>query len=293
MKPCLLAIIRNREKLRYAGSARQTPTRSMSGPLAILLSAGLLLSLLGCGTPAPAPVSSREESGASISSSARHYRVQSGDTLYSIAWRAGLDYRQLASWNGIRAPYTIFPGQLLSLKAPARNKPTQRSAGATKAKTAVAKSDPKPKASAGSKTRTSQAKKSSAAADAAQKRLSWRWPTEGRVVQTFSHDDRSRQGIEIAGRLGQPVLATESGKIVYSGSGLIGYGQLIIIKHNKNYLSAYGHNRKILVKEGDEVTKGQRIAEMGRPPDGQPLLHFEIRRKGTPVNPMLLLPGKG
>lgn len=123
--------------------------------------------------------------------------------------------------------------------------------------------------------------------------MRWSWPTEGRIVQTFLENDRSRQGIEISGSLGQPIHATEAGKIVYSGSGLIGYGQLIIIKHDKNYLSAYGHNRKILVKEGDEVTRGQRIAEMGRPPDGQPLLHFEIRRKGAPVNPLSLLPGKG
>jgi lipoprotein NlpD len=120
--------------------------------------------------------------------------------------------------------------------------------------------------------------------------LQWRWPTAGRVVERFSAQDRTRNGVKIAGRSGQPILAAEAGRVVYSGSGLIGYGQLIIIKHNKNYLSAYGHNRKILVKEGDQVARGAHIGEMGKPPDDQPLLHFEIRRQGTPVDPLLLLP---
>jgi lipoprotein NlpD len=113
------------------------------------------------------------------------------------------------------------------------------------------------------------------------------------VVERFSAQDRTRNGVKIAGRSGQPILAAEAGRIVYSGSGLIGYGQLIIIKHNKNYLSAYGHNRKILVKEGDQVARGAHIAEMGKPPDDQPLLHFEIRSQGTPVDPLLLLPKQG
>ena len=98
------------------------------------------------------------------------------------------------------------------------------------------------------------------------------------------------KGIKIAGRSGESVVATESGKVVYSGSGLIGYGRLIIIKHNDNYLSAYGHNRKILVKEGDQVTKGNKIAEMGTANSGDPMLHFEIRRNGKPVDPLRLLP---
>jgi lipoprotein NlpD len=123
--------------------------------------------------------------------------------------------------------------------------------------------------------------------------LAWQWPTSGRVVERFSSEDRTRNGLKIAGRTGQPILAAEGGRIVYSGSGLIGYGQLIIIKHNKNYLSAYGHNRKILVKEGDQVARGAHIGEMGKPPDDQPLLHFEIRRQGTPVDPLRLLPKQG
>ncbi len=106
-------------------------------------------------------------------------------------------------------------------------------------------------------------------------------------------NDRSRQGIKIAGTFGQPIRAAEAGKVVYSGSGLIGYGRLIIIKHNKNYLSAYGHNRKIFVDEGAQVARGERIGEMGKTGDGQPILHFEIRRNGEPVNPLRLLPRQG
>lgn len=122
------------------------------------------------------------------------------------------------------------------------------------------------------------------------RRLQWQWPTKGKVIQRFSRKDPTRKGIKIAGRFGQSIYAAESGKVVYSGSGLIGYGQLIIIKHDKDYLSAYGHNRKLLVKEGDEVAKGERIAEMGVAGGGGSVLHFEIRRKGTPVDPGAILP---
>jgi lipoprotein NlpD len=120
--------------------------------------------------------------------------------------------------------------------------------------------------------------------------LHWIWPTRGVVVQNFRKGDRTRQGIRIAGNVGQSVLAAESGRVVYTGSGLPGYGKLIIIKHNKNYLSAYGFNRKLLVKDGKKVNKGEQVAEMGRSADGKALLHFEIRRRDTPLNPLKLLP---
>jgi len=120
--------------------------------------------------------------------------------------------------------------------------------------------------------------------------LVWGWPYKGKVSATFKAGDRLRKGIKIAGKLGAPVLAAESGKVVYSGSGLIGYGRLIIVKHNDKYLSAYGHNRKLLAEQGQQVTKGQQIAELGTSNDGKPLLHFEIRRNGKPVNPLNMLP---
>jgi lipoprotein NlpD len=120
--------------------------------------------------------------------------------------------------------------------------------------------------------------------------LRWTWPVDGKLVSRFKASDPLRSGIKIAGEQGRKIRAAESGKVVYSGSGLIGYGRLIIVKHNDNYLSAYGHNRKILVAEGNQVTKGQTIAEMGAANDGQALLHFEIRRDGKPVDPLRRLP---
>jgi lipoprotein NlpD len=122
--------------------------------------------------------------------------------------------------------------------------------------------------------------------------LRWSWPTDGQVESTFSASDPARKGIKVAGTAGQPIRSAEAGNVVYSGSGLIGYGRLIIIKHNDKYLSAYGHNRKLLVKEGDRVTKGERIAEMGVSNTGHAVLHFEIRRDGEPVDPLRLLPRK-
>jgi lipoprotein NlpD len=208
-----------------------------------------------------------------------------------------LDYRELVAWNGLKDPNKIYAGQVLRMQPPLRKKaasravakppPTaQRSQRATQARApgaAADSSNTKPAA------RVSRYPPSTAAGAA----LRWAWPTDGRLSQTFADKDRSRQGIKIKGILGQPIRAAEAGKIVYSGSGLIGYGKLIIIKHNKNYLSAYGHNRKILVKEGDQVARGEPIGEMGRPPDGDPVLHFEIRRGGTPVDPIGLLPHRG
>jgi lipoprotein NlpD len=120
--------------------------------------------------------------------------------------------------------------------------------------------------------------------------LHWSWPLRGKVLQTFRPGDRTHEGIRISGKGGEMVLAAESGKVVYSGSGLKGYGNLIIIKHNNKYLSAYGFNRRLLVKEGDQVSRGEPIAEVGQLPGGGYGLHFEIRKNGKPVNPLRYLP---
>ena len=119
--------------------------------------------------------------------------------------------------------------------------------------------------------------------------VSWSWPTQGRIVANFN-ENGGPKGVQIAGELGQPVLASAAGRVVYTGSGLRGYGNLVIIKHNNTYLSAYAHNRQILVKQGDNVTRGQRIAEMGNSDANQVMLHFEIRREGKPVDPVKFLP---
>jgi lipoprotein NlpD len=250
--------------------------------------------LAGCSSSWRAPVETRGHAATPSRSPSRNtirgdeYRVRAGDTLYGIAWQKGIDYRSIAAWNGIRSPaYRIYAGQTLRLVPPAstRQPPRPASQPAPRYKP-VPRPAPKPLATAQKPKPTVSSK----AQPSAPKRLSWRWPAKGRVVSSFKADDPLQKGIKIAGRSGEPVVATESGKVVYSGSGLIGYGRLIIIKHNDNYLSAYGHNRKILVKEGDQVTKGKKIAEMGTANSGDPMLHFEIRRNGKPVDPLRLLP---
>lgn len=228
------------------------------------------------------------------------YIVKRSDTLYSIAWRYGFDYRQLAGWNAIREPYTIYPGQKLRLTKPPRiaspratpaRKSTSTGRKSTSSAGAAKSSKSASKASMSKKSSSSTSRKKSAKAPAkggstGVKR--WYWPAKGKVVTSFSRS--GGKGIDIAGRFGQPIQAAADGKVVYSGSGLIGYGQLIIVKHNKRYLSAYAHNNKILVKEGDTVKGGQRIAEMGRSGSNRALLHFEIRRDGKPTNPVRYLP---
>jgi len=265
---------------------------SPMGRLALLLALLFCLHLLSaCSTPTRAKVVSRDVSTKSrqVKHRPATYRVRRGDTLYSIAWRYGLDFPSLAAWNGIRSPYRIYPGQRLRLTRPARKKKNaparhKKSTAQSRPRTTVSqkKSAPgKPRA------RTSSAKGNNAAAGAA---LHWRWPADGRVRQRYVPGKPDRKGIKVSGRRGQPVFAAEGGRVVYAGSGLIGYGRLVIIKHNKNYLSAYGHNRKLLVKEGEQVKRGQQIAQMGTDGSGVPMLHFEIRRNGKPVNPLRLLP---
>lgn len=212
------------------------------------------------------------------------YRVRAGDTLYGIAWQSKLDYRSIARWNGIRAPYRIYPGQTLRLRPP----PVRRSPSPPPP-TASSKSKSTPKPASRPKPRPAS-KPAPPPAEATRRSLSWQWPVRGKIVSRFKSGDPLRNGIKIAGRNGDAIRSAEGGKVVYSGSGLIGYGRLIIVKHNDKYLSAYGHNRKILVNEGDRVSKGQKIAEMGIANNGDAQLHFEIRRDGKPVDPLRLLP---
>ncbi len=201
------------------------------------------------------------------------YRVQRGDTLHGIAWQSGIDHRSIARWNGLRPPYRIYTGQTLRLKPPPARRAPPPAQPVAKARAQAPRPPTRPSAVAEGK-----------------RSLNWRWPVNGSVVSRFKATDPLRSGIKIAGSAGKQIRSAESGKVVYSGSGLIGYGRLIIVKHNENYLSAYGHNRKILVAEGDRVTKGQKIAEMGTANNGDPVLHFEIRRDGKPVDPLRLLP---
>ena len=199
------------------------------------------------------------------------YLVKPTDTLYSIAWRYGLDYRELALWNGLQEPYQIKPGQQLVLIRPVKI-PTPIAQKETKS------SHKPPKVVVKSLTPDYN------------RVIRWRWPTEGKVVNRYEISDLDRHGIDIAGRLGQPVYAVAEGKVVYSGKGLANYGNLIIVKHNETFLSAYAFTRKRLVVEGTTVKRGELIAEMGQGRDQMALLHFQIRKDGKPVNPELYLP---
>lgn len=218
-----------------------------------------------------------------------YHTVLIGETLYSIAWRHGLDYKKLASWNNVRPPYTIYAGQRIRLTAPAVTSKTY--ASKSKATQSAKKSKPKQTTV---KKNTSNTTKKVVKKDktTSQKNIKhvWRWPTKGKVVSSYSTKVGGNKGIDIAGKVGQPVYAASNGKVVYSGNGLSGYGNLIIVKHSEQYLSAYAHNRKLLVNEGGTVERGQKIAELGKSGTSAPKLHFEIRRNGKPVDPLKYLP---
>jgi lipoprotein NlpD len=215
--------------------------------------------------------------------------VNRGDTLYSIAWRYNFDYKSLAHWNNINAPYTIYPGQIIRLKPVLKKQGIPLKSDSVAKKTLPAPTtkpitkplQEKPKVIV-------QKKKTGPALPNGP--IKWAWPTNGKLV--MSNSPTSKKGIDIAGKSGQAIKAAAAGEVVYSGSGLLGYGKLIIIKHNETYLSAYAYNSKLLVKEGDRVTMGQQISEMGRDNAGRTVLHFEIRQNGKPVTPTRHLPQK-
>ena len=189
--------------------------------------------------------------------------VRKGDSLYLISEKYDVSIRQLAAVNGLAPPYTIMPGQKLKLNAgKVSRKPADKPVKTT----------------------------TSTAIPAGTGKISWQWPVRGKLITTFQSNKTDRKGIDIAGNQGKAVKAAASGKVVYSGNGLISYGNLVIIKHNRTYLSAYAHNRKLLVSEGDSVKAGQKIAELGKTGADSPRLHFEIRKNGKPVNPLKYLP---
>jgi lipoprotein NlpD len=236
---------------------------------ALMLQAGCMLG--PAVAPAPAPDSAARKAPPARTASGLRV-VRTGDTLYSIAFDAGVDYRALARWNNIAPPHVIYPGQRIRLSRP---QPT--GAAGVRSKPRAAK-----------KSRTIPPKQSPSSSAGASAR-GWSWPTNGKVIGRFSNRLGSK-GIDIAGRRGQTIRAAAAGRVVYAGSGLRGYGELIIVKHNETFLSAYAHNRKILVKEGTQVSSRQPIAEMGSSGTDRVKLHFEIRRRGQPVDPLQYLP---
>jgi len=231
------------------------------------------------------------------------YTVRKGDTLLRIALDVGENYRDLVTWNNLANPDDIKVGQVLRVSQPGgersaniQTQPVPMPPPANVPRKTEPRADKTPYSEGKVATTTPPATTTTApaapAAPAAaagdEARLSWMWPSEGRVIATF--DDGRNKGVDIAGKAGQPVVAAGSGKVMYAGSGIRGYGNLVIVKHSNSLLSAYAHNRKIVVKEGDNVTRGQQIAEMGDSDADTVKLHFEIRQQGKPVDPTRFLP---
>ena len=207
-----------------------------------------------------------------------------GDTLYSISRRYGVSVERLVQLNQLKKPYIIQPGQtifLKPLKTTASSK-SQKSKSQTKSKSKAKRTT--------SRSTPGKAQQSKSQTISWPKTVRWQRPAKGKVVKKFNRRRNDAKGIDIAGKLGDNIVASAKGKVVYSGDGLISYGKLIIIKHNKTYLSAYAYNHKLLVKEGDVVKTGQKIAEMGHKDKLTPRLHFEIRKNGKPVDPLKYLP---
>lgn len=203
-----------------------------------------------------------------------HHVVRAGETLYSIGRYYGLDYRAIARWNGIGRDYRIHPGQRLRLDPPPGGRIVSRRASAAVA-AAAAPVRPVPRASP---------------EDPAHAPPVWRWPVAGGRVAGPVTQPSGGVGLRIDGAHEQPVFAAAAGRVVYTGSGLRGYGQLVIVKHVRGWLTAYGHNERLLVREGDTVAAGQQIATMGLGPGEQPQLYFEIRLDGRPIDPLTQLP---
>jgi len=271
--------------------------------------------------PAPAP-------GAASSTASRTYVIKRGDTLYSIALEQGVDYRELAQLNRIDDPGKIRLGQELRLppgeERPAVQIGTTRRPGEIESRplgSAAPSAPPQAAADGGMKTSPKalrlpyseqnlaslsrgevrpeakpeprpearpEAPKPPPSIDRDPDAIEFAWPARGRVLQAFA--EPNSKGLDIAGKPGDPVLAAASGRVMYTGTGIRGYGKLIVIKHDNNFNSVYAHNREILVKEGQNVTRGQRIAELGDTDADSPKLHFEIRKSGKPVDPARYLP---
>ncbi|MBK1718474.1 peptidoglycan DD-metalloendopeptidase family protein [Thiocystis violacea] len=248
----------------------------------------------GCSTQPPAPVLGWSWSGPVPDG---YYLVRGGDSLGQVAERLGIGLSQLAHWNRLKPPYRIYADTLLRIAPPDGSPPVRTARRLTPPaalgdKPRVAR---KPARQSPVATATRKPGRRAAPVDGSGSRrgssgLEWEWPLTGPLVRTFRDGDRTRQGLRIGARAGEHVRSSADGQVVYSGSGLKGYGNLIIVKHNDKYLSAYGFNRRLLVAEGERVKRGQVVAEVGQGADGAYLLHFEVRRDGLAVDPMLYLP---
>lgn len=289
----------------------------------------LVASLLqACGNKRLAPVEERQATGKKAQSISAYpqievdartktYKVQAGDTLYSIAFRYGVDFKTLAKVNAIGRDYLINPGQTLNIEK-ARHYTETASSKSAQVKPVASKkvvkisrnSTKKPPVKIVTKPKVAQTSSKSVPTKPktitkkntkknpkvvnqdqfSNKQVAfWMWPSVGKIIKTFNNS-KGPKGLDIAGNIGQPVRAAATGRVVYAGKGLRGYGNLIIVKHNNDYISAYAHNKVILVKENEIIKAGQKIAEIGNTESDIPKLHFEIRYKGKPVDPIRYLP---
>lgn len=284
--------------------------RGWQGKVACVMAAGVLAACASKGprTPAPvedrssgarapavtAPVTTQASPATNVDNAGKpgYYTVRQGDTLIRIALDAGQNWRDIARWNNLDNPNIIEVGQVLRVSPPmvvATSAPS--TATATPRPATPGASAPAAGASAPASS-TAVASIPPAPAASTEDELGWSWPTAavGGVLAGF--DEQKNKGLDIGGKPGDPVLAAADGRVVYAGAGLRGYGNLIILKHNNTYLSAYAHNQALLVKEDQAVRKGQKIAEMGSSDADRTKLHFEIRRQGKPVDPARYLPAK-
>jgi lipoprotein NlpD len=225
-----------------------------------------------------------------------YYTVRPGDTLIRIALDSGQNWRDIARWNNIDNPNLIEVGQVLRVIPPAGSEVAVARPAPTAAVPGTTAPTPATTVPRGTGTAHPQVASvppvAPAPAPAGEEEVPWGWPTSGAATVVASFDEQKNKGLDIAGKPGDPVLASADGRVVYAGAGLRGYGNLIILKHNNTYLSAYAHNQTLLVKEDQTVRKGQKIAEMGSSDADRVKLHFEIRRQGKPVDPARYLPAR-
>lgn len=258
----------------------------------IALVAVAMMFTVGCSTPRTRPANVIDRTnGSNEPAPPGYYRVKRGDTLARIALDHGQSARDVIAWNNLSNPNQIEIGDLILVKPPIGAKPvakpinkpviTSTSAAPSSTDTVKAQS-PKVKDIAKTDASAPAPAPNSTTEMVAEPGIRLSAPAKGKVTGEFSETNR---GIDIAGKIGDPVLAASDGKVVYAGNSLRGYGNLVIVKHDNTYLTAYAHNSKLLVKEGDTVTKGQKIAEMGDTDTTSPNLHFELRVNGKPVNP--------
>jgi len=308
------------------GTATQVSRRPSAGvraSRALLL--GFVSIIVGCAQmQGPAPIEKRKVQSSKSADQrtadgrllselppapAGFYRVKRGDTLIGISLEHGVDWRELAAWNKIENANLIDVGQLLRVKDPnapepvasvqsnlTQTQPISPSSGIQirpiEGKATSPASTPAPVASAAPPpgTATPSAAPAESSSAAAVGSLNWGWPANGQVITSFT--EGGSKGIALAGVQGEAIYAAEQGRVVYSGNGLRGYGNLVIVKHEGDFLTAYAHNKCIMVKEGQTVKRGQKIAELGMTDADRPMLHFEVKRGGKPIDPMTVLPSR-